>query len=169
MFQLCIGDGLPAQVCCQCVHQINTSYSFKLQCETSDLTLRKLLVHKQIQSDIKVNTVWKLILMHAPISRSNPSSNHTSWEALVHYHIQTHWRSIQCHLFSVRYPWWEILYVVQNSTFIFVAYIILGIENGLDSMKQNLTEIPVLNNVAAKTFILDQNGCLMGIISWISS
>jgi hypothetical protein len=27
----------------------------------------------------------------------------------------------------------------------------------------------VLNNVAAKTFILDQNGCLMGIISWISS
>lgn len=57
MFQMCMGDGLPAQVCCQCVHQINTSYSFKLQCEASDVTLRKLLVHQETQPDIKVNNV----------------------------------------------------------------------------------------------------------------
>ena len=42
LLQLCAGDGLPAQICCQCVQQVNTSYSFKLQCETVDTTLRQL-------------------------------------------------------------------------------------------------------------------------------
>lgn len=57
MFQLCVDDGLPAQVCSQCVQQINTSYNFKLQCETSDVTLRKLLVHHQSSSDTQVNII----------------------------------------------------------------------------------------------------------------
>lgn len=62
MFQLCMGDGLPAQVCSHCVHQINMSYSFKLQCETSDVTLRKLLIHQQTQPDMKVcRTVFLVV------------------------------------------------------------------------------------------------------------
>lgn len=46
---LSAGDGLPAQVCPTCVQQVNTSYSFKLQCETSDETLRQLLDFQQTQ------------------------------------------------------------------------------------------------------------------------
>lgn len=37
------GDGLPAQVCKKCVRQINSSYDFKLRCESSDVTLRKYM------------------------------------------------------------------------------------------------------------------------------
>ncbi|PSN42965.1 hypothetical protein C0J52_09705 [Blattella germanica] len=43
VLKLSSSDGLPGQICSQCVNQVNTSYSFKLQCETSDLTLRRLL------------------------------------------------------------------------------------------------------------------------------
>jgi len=46
---LSAGDGLPAQVCLTCVEQVNTSYNFKLQCETSDETLRQLLDFQQTQ------------------------------------------------------------------------------------------------------------------------
>jgi hypothetical protein len=38
--QVSAGDGLPAQVCQQCVELVNTCYNFKLQCEKSDMTLR---------------------------------------------------------------------------------------------------------------------------------
>lgn len=37
------GDGLPSQVCLQCVHYINRAYSFKQLCERSDATLREYL------------------------------------------------------------------------------------------------------------------------------
>jgi hypothetical protein len=37
---MCVGDGLPAQVCRQCVHKVATSYEFKLLCERSDAKLR---------------------------------------------------------------------------------------------------------------------------------
>lgn len=37
------GDGLPSQVCFQCVHYISRAYSFKLLCERSDATLRQYL------------------------------------------------------------------------------------------------------------------------------
>ncbi|XP_021921446.1 zinc finger and SCAN domain-containing protein 31-like isoform X3 [Zootermopsis nevadensis] len=37
------GDGLPAQVCEHCVHKVNESFNFKLQCERSDATLRHLI------------------------------------------------------------------------------------------------------------------------------
>lgn len=36
-------DGLPGQVCLQCVHYINRAFSFKQLCERSDSTLRQLL------------------------------------------------------------------------------------------------------------------------------
>jgi hypothetical protein len=37
---MCVGDGLPAQVCGQCIHKVATSYEFKLLCERSDAKLR---------------------------------------------------------------------------------------------------------------------------------
>jgi hypothetical protein len=37
------GDGLPAQVCERCVQRVNESFNFKLQCESSDATLRHLI------------------------------------------------------------------------------------------------------------------------------
>ncbi|GFG37890.1 hypothetical protein Cfor_07380, partial [Coptotermes formosanus] len=40
--QLCAGDGLPDQICQQCACQVDTTYKFKLQCESSDATLRQL-------------------------------------------------------------------------------------------------------------------------------
>lgn len=37
---MCYGDGLPAQVCQQCVRRVTASYEFKLLCERSDVKLR---------------------------------------------------------------------------------------------------------------------------------
>lgn len=39
------GDGLPTQVCLQCVHYISRAFSFKQLCERSDATLRQILGH----------------------------------------------------------------------------------------------------------------------------
>jgi len=55
-----VGDGLPAQVCQHCVHQIDTSYNFKLQCESSDLALRQYVNDKQ--SDIHSYKVFSFKL-----------------------------------------------------------------------------------------------------------
>ncbi|XP_033610399.1 uncharacterized protein LOC111872057 isoform X2 [Cryptotermes secundus] len=41
--KVCAGDGLPAQVCQQCVQQVNICYNFKIQCERSDANLREYL------------------------------------------------------------------------------------------------------------------------------
>nr|CAD7603595.1 unnamed protein product [Timema genevievae] len=35
------GDGLPTLICQQCIHQVNRSYDFKMQCERSDAMLRQ--------------------------------------------------------------------------------------------------------------------------------
>jgi hypothetical protein len=45
------GDSLPAQVCHQCFQQVNSSYNFKLQCESSDIALRQYLRDLHHQSD----------------------------------------------------------------------------------------------------------------------
>jgi hypothetical protein len=50
ILQLCAGDGLPAQVCQQCVHQVNSFYNFKLQCEKSDLILQQFLSCEQSEN-----------------------------------------------------------------------------------------------------------------------
>lgn len=42
-FKVLENDGLPTQVCLQCVHYITRAYSFKQLCERSDATLRQLL------------------------------------------------------------------------------------------------------------------------------
>ncbi|KAJ9578642.1 hypothetical protein L9F63_005132 [Diploptera punctata] len=41
--KLSAGDGLPAQICENCVKSVNDSFNFKLQCESSDATLRQFL------------------------------------------------------------------------------------------------------------------------------
>jgi len=48
-FQLYVGDGLPAQICEPCVRLVNTSYTFKVQCETSDTALRQYLSTHSLQ------------------------------------------------------------------------------------------------------------------------
>jgi hypothetical protein len=45
--QVYAGDGLPAQVCKECINQVNTSYKFKLQCERANATLRQHLNNQQ--------------------------------------------------------------------------------------------------------------------------
>lgn len=37
---MCPDDGLPTQVCQQCVQKVISSYEFKLMCERSDTKLR---------------------------------------------------------------------------------------------------------------------------------
>lgn len=41
--QVTEGDGMPSQVCLQCVHYINQAFSFKQLCERSDATLKQIL------------------------------------------------------------------------------------------------------------------------------
>jgi hypothetical protein len=48
-FQLFVGDGLPAQICEPCVRLVNTSYRFKVQCETTDTALRQYLSTHSLQ------------------------------------------------------------------------------------------------------------------------
>ncbi|XP_033611459.1 zinc finger protein 2 isoform X2 [Cryptotermes secundus] len=49
MKKLSAGDGLPDQICQQCAYQVDTTYKFKLQCESSDATLRQSLINQTIQ------------------------------------------------------------------------------------------------------------------------
>jgi hypothetical protein len=53
-FQLFSGDGLPAQVCRQCVRLVNTSYKFKQQCESSDTALRQYLSSQPYTVNVSV-------------------------------------------------------------------------------------------------------------------
>lgn len=53
-FQVMEGDGLPDQICIQCLQNVNKAYSFKQLCEESDLTLRNYLL--TLQTDM-INNV----------------------------------------------------------------------------------------------------------------
>ncbi|XP_069676006.1 zinc finger protein 572-like isoform X1 [Periplaneta americana] len=54
------GDGLPAQVCRQCVRLVNTSYKFKQQCENSDTALRQYLNNQSFSnSDNILHSVFR--------------------------------------------------------------------------------------------------------------
>lgn len=55
------GDGLPSQICTQCLQMVNRAYSFKQQCEKSDASLRQYLntvninsVGVQLQNDSSI-------------------------------------------------------------------------------------------------------------------
>lgn len=55
------GDGLPNQICTQCLQSVNKAYSFKQLCEKSDVTLRNYLdINLQtisLQADNMINQV----------------------------------------------------------------------------------------------------------------
>jgi hypothetical protein len=51
-FQLYADDGLPGQVCQRCTRLVNLSYNFKLQCESSDATLRQYLKSQSFQVNV---------------------------------------------------------------------------------------------------------------------
>lgn len=55
------GDGLPHQICIQCLQNVNKAYSFKQLCEESDLTLRNYLL--SLQTDM-INDVTKTELFN---------------------------------------------------------------------------------------------------------
>lgn len=63
--QVSAGDGLPAQVCQQCVELVNTCYNFKLQCEKSDMTLRCYVsIHSQCEQQDERHVKLKV---HTPL------------------------------------------------------------------------------------------------------
>lgn len=41
--QIVEGDGLPDQICTQCLQTVSKAYSFKQLCEKSDITLRQYI------------------------------------------------------------------------------------------------------------------------------
>ncbi|PSN43482.1 Transcription factor Ouib [Blattella germanica] len=53
VLKLHLNDGLPEQVCSQCIQQVNESYNFKLQCETTDLTLKQLIEQEKSQKSME--------------------------------------------------------------------------------------------------------------------
>lgn len=57
IFQVIEGDGLPYQICIQCLQNINKAYSFKQLCEESDITLRNYLLTLQTNmiNDVKTD------------------------------------------------------------------------------------------------------------------
>lgn len=57
------GDGLPNQVCLQCVHYINRAFSFKQLCERSDATLRQYL-EKPLFNDLSCKDMIPLVQVH---------------------------------------------------------------------------------------------------------
>lgn len=61
------GDGLPGQICTQCIQQINRAYSFKQLCEKSDVSLREYIgnnIHLQstngnnLMNDVKSDQLF---------------------------------------------------------------------------------------------------------------
>ncbi|XP_066252713.1 gastrula zinc finger protein XlCGF26.1-like [Euwallacea similis] len=50
--QIIQGDGLPHQICTQCLRDVNKAFCFKQKCEKSDSTLRNYLETVKLDSDI---------------------------------------------------------------------------------------------------------------------
>jgi hypothetical protein len=48
--QVIEGDGLPCQICTQCLQMVNRAYSFKQQCEKSDASLRQYINTLDLQT-----------------------------------------------------------------------------------------------------------------------
>jgi hypothetical protein len=58
LFQVFEGDGLPSQICQQCVEELDSHYRFKKKCEISDARLRQHLKNiKTVQFPAKVPQV----------------------------------------------------------------------------------------------------------------
>ncbi|PSN40512.1 hypothetical protein C0J52_11687 [Blattella germanica] len=56
VIKMFLGDSLPSQVCQQCIQLVNSSYNFKLQCESSDIALHRYLrdLNSQVETTIPV-------------------------------------------------------------------------------------------------------------------
>ena len=69
---MCTGDGLTAQVCQQCVQQVNICYNFKIQCERSDANLRHYLhTVKRQELLTQVGKILSIITIRHKISNMN--------------------------------------------------------------------------------------------------
>lgn len=98
-------DGLPAQVCLQCVHYITRAYSFKRLCERSEVTLRELLGRptqtllelKPIEPNIQQNELtqhYELVMPEidddmVEISQSFDDKSHTDESFSCENNIET--------------------------------------------------------------------------------
>ena len=54
---MAVGDGLPAQLCLQCVHQISRCHAFKELVERNDVTLReqaKVMAEETLKQNLEV-------------------------------------------------------------------------------------------------------------------
>lgn len=60
------GDGLPDQICIQCLQNVNKAYSFKQLCEESDITLRNYLLTLQtgMINDVKTDIFSTTEVLH---------------------------------------------------------------------------------------------------------
>lgn len=68
-FQIMLNDGLPSQICMQCVEYINRAYSFRQLCERSENALREILGRPIQQTLLELKpllTTETLITNHIP-------------------------------------------------------------------------------------------------------
>lgn len=75
--QVCAGDGLPAQVCQQCVQQVNICYNFKTQCEKSDANLREYL--HSLQPEEILSQVGKALCIFISFTLATFSNCNRTW------------------------------------------------------------------------------------------
>lgn len=64
-------DGLPSQVCLQCVHYINRAFSFKQLCERSDATLRQYL-GKPLLTEVATKEIIPIVPVQILEASSEP-------------------------------------------------------------------------------------------------
>ena len=90
---MCTGDGLPAQVCQQCVQQVNICYNFKIQCERSDANLRHYLQNLKRQELLtQVGKILSILTLSNKISNMkvilHQIYQHTILTACIHVTLQ---------------------------------------------------------------------------------
>ncbi|XP_021918204.1 zinc finger protein 420-like [Zootermopsis nevadensis] len=88
--KLYAGDGLPDQICQQCACQVDTTYKFKLQCESSDATLRQSLINQTIQ-----HSAHEIFFTVLDVGCGNDSRNNSTIKREVKEEIITDENHIQ--------------------------------------------------------------------------
>nr|CAH7728743.1 unnamed protein product [Callosobruchus chinensis] len=69
--QVMEGDGLPQQICTQCLLSLNKAYTFKHLCEKSDMTLRNYLQTISIQTENILSGVQKDLFSSSEVLQQN--------------------------------------------------------------------------------------------------
>lgn len=76
MVQMSVGDGLPAQICESCIKSVNDSFNFKLQCESSDATLRQFLNSQTSEESPIANSYgWNFTKVKVEENEENTADN----------------------------------------------------------------------------------------------